>query len=149
MKKQMITLTVVTVLMAASAAAQPAYFSGREKHRSADLDKIEFKYVLCLESCNTGVIESALAHVVQMKLYAPEKEFEALHARVNSLSVNGCNPIIRYKAYIAGLVFDNPEMFKSEQIRQFENPEELFGSLSNRLQVTLLGAADRKYVRPE
>jgi hypothetical protein len=149
MKKQMITLTVVTVLMAGAAAGQTGYFSSREKHQSVDLDKIEFKYAMCLESCNTGVIESALAHAVQMKLYAPEKEFEVLHAKVNSLSVNGCNPMIRYKAYIAGLVYDNPEIFKSEQVERFESPEALFSSLSNRLQVTLLGAADRKYVRPE
>ena len=149
MKKQMITLAVVTALLATAAAAQTGYFSSREKHRSADLDKVEFNYVLCLESCNTGVIESALAHVVLMKLYAPEKQLDMLQAKINSLSVNGCNPTIRYKAYLAGLVYDNPEIFKSEQGRKFENPEDLFGSLSDRLQVTLLGAADRKYVRPE
>ncbi len=149
MKKQMITLAAVTILMVAATVAQPAYFSSREHHRTADLDKAAKNYAECLESCNTGVIESALAHAVQMKLYTPEKEFEVLHARVNSLAVNGCNPAIRYKAYIAGLVYDAPDLFKVEQGQKFENAEELFNSISKRLQVALLGAQDSKYVRPE
>jgi len=149
MKKQMITLAAVTVLMAAATVAQPSYFSSRERHNTTDLDKAAKKYAECLECGNNGVIESALAHAVQMKLYAPEKELDVLHAKINSLSVNGCNPVIRYKAYLASLVYDAPDLFKQEQEQKFDNAEELFSSVSNRLQVTLLGAHDRKYVRPE
>jgi hypothetical protein len=149
MKKQMIALAVVTALLATAAVAQTGYFSSRERHRSADLDKVALRYAECLESCNTGVVESALAQAVQMKLYAPEKQFEVLTEKMNSLSVSGCQPSIRYKAYLASLVYDAPELFKQEQEEKFDNAEDLFSSISNRLQVTLLGAHDRKYVRPE
>jgi len=149
MKKQMIALTIATALMAAATVAQPAYFSGRESHRSANLDKAAQRYAECLESCNTGVIESALAHAIQMKLYAPEKGFDVLWQKINSLSVNGCNPSIRYKAYLASLVYGDPELFKLEQGQKFDSAENLFNSVSTRLQVTLLGSHDRKYVRPE
>jgi hypothetical protein len=149
MKKQMITLAVVTALMAAATVAQPAYFSSRESHSPAKLDKATQRYAECLESCNTGVVESALAHAIQMKLYVPEKGFDVLHQKINSLSVNGCNPAIRYKAYLASLVYDDPELFTQEQGRKFENAEELFNSVSARLQIALLGARDSKYVRPE
>jgi hypothetical protein len=149
MKKQMIALTVVTALLATAAAAQPGYFSSRESHRSANLDKVSLRYAQCLECGNDGVIESALAHAILMKLYAPDKKFDVLQEKVNSLSVNGCKPSIRYKAYLASLVYDAPELFKQEQEQKFDNAEELFSSVSNRLQITLLGAHDRKYVRPE
>lgn len=149
MKKQMIALVVVTALMAASAGAQQGYFSSRETHRSVDLDRAAQRYAECLESCNTGVIESALAQAIQMKLYAPEKGFDVLRQKVNSLSVNGGNPAIRYKAYLASLVYDDPELFKQEQGQKFDSAEDLFNSVSTRLQVALLGSQDRKYVRPE
>ena len=149
MKKQMIALTIATALMAAATVAQPAYFSSRERHHAAHLDKAAQRYTECLESCNTGVIESALAQAVLMKLYVPEKEFEGLREKISSLSVNGCNPTIRYKAYLASLVYDDPELFAQEQGQSFSDAEALFSSVSNRLQVTLLGSHDRKYVRPE
>jgi hypothetical protein len=40
-------------------------------------------------------------------------------------------------------------LFKAEQGQKFENAEELFNSISSRLQIALLGAQDSKYVRPE
>ena len=149
MKKQMIALTIATALMATTAMAQSTYFSSRERHHSANLDKAAQRYVECLESCNTGVVESALAQAVLMKLYVPEKEFDGLRGKIGSLSVNGCNPAIRYKAYLASLVYDDPELFTKEQGQSFSDAEALFSSVSNRLQVTLLGSHDRKYVRPE
>lgn len=149
MNKQMVALTIATALMATTALAQSAYFSSPERHHSANLDKAAQQYARCLESCNTGVVESALAHVVLMKLYVPEKEFDGVREKIGSLSVNGCNPTIRYKAYLASLVYDDPELFAQERGQSFSDPEALFNSVSNRLQVTLLGSHDRKYVRPE
>ena len=66
---------------------------------------------------------------------------------LGSLAVAGRTPSLRYKAYLAGLVFDNPSIFTGTDVRKFDSSEELFASLSDRLQKVLIGSIDRKYVR--
>jgi hypothetical protein len=144
-----VTIAAVVVLTAMTAAAQPMYFSSLEAHRKADLGKITCQYTACLKTKNVGVIESALGHVVRMKMYLPEVDCPELRQEISSLSVTGPSASVRYKAYLAGLVFDSPGLFKEEAVRDYEGPEDLFRSVGSRLQITLLGSANTKFVRPE
>jgi hypothetical protein len=137
----MLLITSVTVY------GQSAYFSSGESHTPEKMEKAVTRYVSCLGSPNQGVVESALAHAVWMKLCVPDREFVELQARVNSLAATSPEPVIRYKAYLASLVFDQPELFKGEAGQIFENGDELFVSLSSRLQYALLEKGERKYVR--
>ena len=150
MKKRVAVTTMAMVLMAVmTAAAQPGYFSTLETHRSTNLEKISCRYLECLKTGNAGVIESALGHVIRMKLFVPEVQCPALRQEISSLAVLGSTPSIRYKAYLASLVFDSPVLFKEEGAREYKDADALFNSVAARLQVALLGSQNRKYVRPE
>lgn len=145
------TLAVVTILigMAAPAAAQPTYFSSKARHETADLDRAARRYIEAMAMRNEGVVESALAHAVVMKFCCPDHSFTGLQASINSLAVTSDSPSIRYRAYLAGLVFDSPELFAGEEQRNFEGTDELFQALAARVNIALLNHSDRKFVRPE
>jgi hypothetical protein len=150
MKKRVAVTTMAMVLMAVmTATGQREYFSSLEAHQKTDLEKVACRYVQCFKTGNPGVIESALGHAVRMKLYVPEVKCPELRQEINSLAVMGTTPSIRYKAYLASLVFDSPKLFKEEAARQYKDPDDLFNTIASRLQVALLGSQHTKFVRPE
>jgi hypothetical protein len=150
MKKRAAVTTMAMVLVAVmTASAQPGYFSTYETHQKMDLEKIACRYVECIKTGNPGVVESALSHVVRMKLFVPELRCPGLREAISSLAVFGATPAIRYKAYLASLVFDSPVLFKDERTRLYTDGDDLFNTVAARLQVALLGSHNGKAVRPE
>jgi hypothetical protein len=143
--KRMMIVAAAAMITAAGAMGQPSYFSDEARHKCSDLANAEQRYVLCLESDNTGVIESALAHAVNMKLICPSVEFRKLKAEISNLSKNGSTPVTRYKAYLAGLVFENAPMFSRVRQAGYETPEELFRSVATQVQMTLLDEGGHEY----
>jgi hypothetical protein len=142
MKQRIAVMTMAMVLVAAmTAEAQPGYFSTLEKHRLTNLEKVVCRYVDALKSENAGVKESALSHLVRMKLFVPELRCPNAEQEIAALAIKGETPTIRYKAYLASLVFDMPQVFATEKIRNFEDPEHLFGNVATKLQVALIGQA--------
>jgi len=148
----------VALMMAAAASAASAQekaggkrgvFSGRSSYQQADLARVERNYLACLQSQNDGVVESAIAQVAHAKLYCPDECFAHLKEALSRMAVTGRTPAIRYKAYLAMLVFDHPAIFVKEQQAEFDTPEQLFSAIGARLQQSLIGYNDRKYVRPE
>lgn len=135
-----ITMTMVMVAVM-TAQAQPGYFSTLEKHRLTNLEKVVCRYGEALRCKNAGVQESALSHLVRMKLFVPELQCPNIQQDIASLAINGVTPTIRYKAYLASLVFDMPQVFTAERLSNFEDPEHLFGNVATRLQVALIGEA--------
>jgi hypothetical protein len=132
-----------------TAAGAKGYFSGYESNMKAEVGKIERIYLTALADKNDGVVESALAHLTRLKLYRPCETCEDLQQKLHSLAVTGRTPAIRLRAYLTDLVIDSPELFAREQRADYRDPEEMFTALSVRLQTSLLGYTDRKYVRPE
>lgn len=145
--KRMMIVTAAAMITAAGAMGQPSYFSDEARHKCSDLANAEQRYVLCLESDNTGVIESALAHAVNMKLICPSVEFTKLKAEISDVAKNGSTPVTRYKAYLAGLVFENATMFSRVRQAGYETPEELFRSVATQVQMTLLDDRGHEYAR--
>ena len=138
--KQRAAVTMMAVLLMAgtTAAAQPGYFSTLEKHQKADLEKAACQYSEDLKSGNAGVIESALAHVIRMKLFVPELSCPDLEMGLRLLAVTGETPGIRHRAYLATLVFDSPALFKEEATRLYDGPDEIFWSVASRVNVAVL-----------
>jgi len=114
------------------AAVHPAY---SEKA----IRRFEANYLACITSTNDGVIESAIAHSVRMKWALPAARLEDLRTALDRLAVSGKTPAIRYKAYLAGMVFDAPVMFEEESSQKYTWDEDLFDALSVRAQKALLG----------
>jgi hypothetical protein len=106
-------------------------------------------FLWSLRSDNPGVVEGALTQIAYFSLCKPDFCSDDMIAAVASLAAGGRTPSIRYRAYLAGLVIDNPAMFAAERDARYETGEQLFSALAKRLQVTLLSYNDRKYVRPE
>jgi hypothetical protein len=125
------------------------YFSSLESYQHANLNVLRRNFRSCLDSDNDGVVESAIAHIIRMKMYLKAEDFSDLKSAIDWLSVAGRTPAIRYKAYLAILVLDNPNWFKDECCKEYAGTEEMFTTLAKRLQQTLIGYADHKYVRPE
>ncbi len=144
--KKLVVVAAATMLVAATTMSQDGYFSSEARHKTSDLDKASRRYMLCLKEPNQGVVQSALAHLVHMKLTVPATDFQAVEAEVKALSATSESPSIRYKAYLAGLVFENPAMFRSGSDADYNSPEELFSTIASRVQVTVLGKQDAKNV---
>jgi hypothetical protein len=129
--------------------SEQTYFSSLDSYRHANLTVLCRNFRACLDSQNDGVVESAIAHIIRMKMYLKSEDFTDLKSAIDWLSVAGRTPAIRYKAYLASLVLDNPNWFKDECCKEYSGAEEMFTTLAKRLQQTLIGYADHKYVRPE
>ncbi len=67
-------------------------------------------YLNCLESSNDGIVQSAIGIVLQWRLVSPEEDLSKCERKINDLAVNGSSPAIRFKASLASLVMDNPNL---------------------------------------
>jgi len=130
------------------ARSQP-YFSDSASHARTDLASVVGKYKLCLTCGNEGVIGSALAHIAWMKIMKPDADLAAVREDLNQLAVAGTTPVVRYKAYLTFLVFDNPGMFARLKAGRYEDSDEFYAEVANTLRASLLGFSDRKYVREQ
>jgi hypothetical protein len=142
-------LLAVAATGSAQTAADRPYFAPAEKYQKADIRSLERSFLFSLGSSNDGVVESAIAHVARIKMEVPDASMERIKAALGCLSVNGRTSRIRYRAYLAGLVFDEPVLFAGDAGRIFSDADEFFTTVSGCLEGKLLGAIDRKYVRPE
>jgi len=133
-------LSLAALAMAASmhAAAQGTTTPHRNIPEQG-LVKAEKNYLACLGLENTGLMESAIAQIVRFKMLYPDRELTALRQRLEELSVNGPLPTIRYRAYLAASVLDNPALMAPVRGLEGMTNEELFSAIAHRLQVTLLG----------
>jgi len=131
----MITLTAV---LATTATAQPTYFGNVQAHATSELTTAEARYMesFCID--NEGVVGSALAHAVWMKLVRPDMPFTALQTKVNALALTAPTVDLRSRARLASLVFDAPEMFKGLGSMEFGGEAELFAAVASRVSYTLL-----------
>jgi hypothetical protein len=125
------------------------YFAYPDCSKIEKIEKVRKNYFWSLSSTNTGVVEGALAQIAYISLCMPSFCTEEMTAAVASLAATGNTPAIRYRAYLTGLVIENPRMFAVERDGRYESGEQLFSALATRLQATLLTYSDRKYVRPE
>ena len=131
----MLAAMILTGACSAPAANGPrpeaAYFSSAERHETASPAMIERNYLACLVSDNNGTVESAIAHLVKIKLDAPAYSSTKTRETLRKLAMEGRTQAIRYKAYLAGLVMDDPEGFRVSGCRSCETPRELFAAVAS------------------
>jgi hypothetical protein len=140
---------VATVLLLAglmpAASAQPEtseemrQYGSIALYRCCELSRVENAYLRSLQHSNYGVVESAIGNIARIMIARPECQSEAIRDQLRSLAVEGETPAIRYKASLASLVCDRPEIFVACRDIDFRNSEELFTTIAHQLeQVTLL-----------
>lgn len=140
-------VVTTTVAGRAQTAASESLFPPAERYASVNPDWFDRTYAPSLTSDNDGVVESVIAQSVAAKLAMPKGQFDRIREQLGSLSVHGRTPAMRYKAYLAGLVLENPAIFTGADCALFASTDQLFASLSTRIQKQLLSVQGAKYVR--
>jgi hypothetical protein len=137
-----LTLAASTALSQGSlqqVADDMPYFSTAESYATANLTQAKKVFKWSLESDNDGVVESALGHIAHMRIMLPQEVMTDVEEAVTELAANGRTPVIRYKAYLVSLVFDNPTRFGQTVLNTYASSDELFGVIATQVQQTLLG----------
>jgi len=135
---------LATVLIMASVAvasnAQPdtpaefRQFASIDLYRSCELDHVEVAYLHSLQHSNYGVVESAIGNVARFQIARPECYSEEIQQQLRTLAVEGATPAIRYKASLASLLCDRPDLFADLRDIDFRTSEELFMTIARRLE---------------
>lgn len=136
MRTRIAMITVAAVMALQFTFAQ----EGAKKFNSED-KKIAFasaNLLSALQSTNQGVIESALQITARMKMQHPAANISKLVTVMNTIWKNHPNGVIRYKAYLAMSICDNPEWFSTISTLDNKENEQFFYSVSNIMREHLL-----------
>lgn len=141
--RTVVPAALVAVLLVGSASARPPaedlpYFSGDARYHAVDIGAFERNLIENLMSENDGVIGSSIAHLVRMKLAFSNRQFPRAEQALRSQVTGGRTMAIRYKAYLASAVFDDPQAADVEECRACNSPDSLFAVLAARLQAAAL-----------
>jgi hypothetical protein len=121
-----------------AADARP-YLSNTLNYNGIRLPQAKKNMLWTLSSENDGVVESVIGQIAHMRIMLPQEDMQDLEAVLTQLANYGRTPVIRYKAYLATLVFVNPGMFTKEAAHDYTSSDEFLGAIASRLQQTLLG----------
>jgi hypothetical protein len=90
-----------------------------------------------LLSDNAGVLESAMRLTAQMKLKYPATDVKELAALLDKISVSHSSGRVRYKAYIASNICNDPQWYAEDHRVTTATEEDFFRIASERLQQKL------------
>jgi hypothetical protein len=96
-------------------------------------------YAVAVNSLNDGVAESALAHLTFLRIDLPQLDLKKIEATMINLAETGRTPVIRYKAYLASIVFESPASFVKALNTEATNSDQFFSAVASQVQKTLLG----------
>ena len=117
---------------------QRSFFCDAKAYATANIAQAKKGFLWSTKSDNNGVVEAALAHITHMRIMLPEEDMKNLESAVTLFVRGGQTPVIRYKAYLASLVFANPGMFRSTATETYNGCNEFFCAIATQLQQSLL-----------
>jgi hypothetical protein len=143
------TFSAVVMLALCVAGANAGDFSANgyrtfpdlKSYQDVSFERVARSYLGSLEyrGCNE-IVEGGLAQIAMLKLAQPNGEHKAVEKQLNALALDGETPTVRYKAYLTSMVFTNPNLFTGEKFGDYNNGDELFTALAQRLQKEALAA---------
>lgn len=107
-------------------------------HTAINQTVLDDNYARCLSSNVDGVVETALAYVIQAKLEWPDQNFSKIEKAARKLSVSGRTLAIRYKASLTSIIYDDMLMQQLSDCVNCDTPEELFAKVAVRIQQAAL-----------
>ncbi|MCB9058852.1 MAG: hypothetical protein H6627_09815 [Calditrichae bacterium] len=122
--KKMLTIAAIVLITGTFALAQDAPKS---------LDNATQNYMMGLNHHNNGVIESAITNVMLLKLYHPEKDFSDIAEKLDALTIENPDKMIRLKAFIAANYIKHPERFNWIEKGDYEDAVAFFEMYSAKL----------------
>jgi hypothetical protein len=150
---------VVTLFILGSAAAmgqvQPAssktavesLYARAGSYRSADIERLAPRYLYCLSSKNDGVVSCTIGVLARMALYNDRFDSRNIQEEMSKLADASGVPSIRYRAYLASMLLENPEWFAEEGAKEYQSDDDLFFALSNRLSKIFLSRSGNLVAR--
>ena len=139
-----IWLAAGVILQQAHAQSEPqadksgSCFAKLSSYQTADLSRFEKSFLCCLDCEVDAVVESAVSELTRLKLVQTTAESERIQEKIVALSMSGRSPGLRYKAYLASVVFANPLLFAEESGKPFTTQNEMFTAIADRLARTVL-----------
>jgi hypothetical protein len=112
--------------------------AGRSAYQMADVKKLQKGLLCSLNHEIEGVVVCALREVICINLAQEVCLDDKLRETIEKLALDGATPLIRYRAAMASVVCENPDLFAMEPWDRCTNDEELFALLSRRLQKGVL-----------
>ncbi len=117
-----------------SSGKRHGFFAELVEYRTLDLGRVERNFLDALSYPVDGVVESAIAQLARLKLAQPGCESARLREKIEYLAVHGPTTAIRFKAYLASAVFEQPELFKTESEAQYTDADSFFKALLRRIE---------------
>jgi hypothetical protein len=144
MKTRMMVVILVAAASMASAQTHPvkdlaAYFAIDRGPNAVPMDKVVKNLQWCLQHECTGVVSSAMSHLVRLRVAHPEMTLRGAESAINKLVFDGETPLIRYEAYLASAAFENPAIIQLSDCDPDWAPERLFATIAINMQATNFG----------
>jgi hypothetical protein len=96
-------------------------------------------YHVALNSANDGIVESAIANLAYIRIGLPQMDLGESRAAIAEIAESGRTPVARYKAYLATLVFENPESYVNALKTESTVSDRFFSGVAAEVQKTFLG----------
>jgi hypothetical protein len=113
-------------------------FAQLSSYQKADMQYLEKYFLGSLNYPHDAVIESAIGEIARLKIAQQSCCSEAIQEKLLELAHKGNTPAVRYKATLTSILFDNPGLFAEDAMKDFDNPDQLFRSMSRRLEKEVL-----------
>ncbi|MGD0338931.1 MAG: hypothetical protein ABSB78_09095 [Bacteroidota bacterium] len=140
MKTKHLVLVALLGLATTGILQAQFFYPVLKNYSAADMKRLDKAYASSLSYPNNNIVEAALALVTMIKLDVPANKFSLIEDKIGDLVIKGETPVIRFKAYLAEMVFTDPDMFREEAVRHYENTDALFSALAERITKTLLSS---------
>ncbi len=108
-------------------------------YEPAYLRRAAVNYAAALHSDCDGVVESAIAHSTFLRIFAQRLDLSQIHSELADLVDKGRTSAIRYRAYLATVVFDSPARFENTVKVKYPDGDQFFNVVASQVHKTLLG----------
>lgn len=126
--------TFKILVMAALVGIFSKTLFAQEQRSQEYLDKAVKAYEHSLDFKLPAVVESAIYNVIVMKQYYPKEDYSDILDMFKDLAADGKTATVRYKAQLASLYFEYPELFKNIEFeKSTENADKYFKEISDKL----------------
>ena len=125
--------TLLLFLILFGCAVQPRV------HEEPPLELARRNYLKALQHpSNPPMVESAIFHVVKLKLFFPGEDCREITRELERLIHDGQTASIRYKAYLAKMFINNPEWLLEIRKQDYKDGNRFFAMLNEELRHKLL-----------
>ena len=126
-------LVAVTLLSLAVSAGEK-----NREYKKEYLQRAEQNSLVTLDGDMNSLVESAIYNMILFKSNVPNWKFGEILDKLNELSIDGKTASIRYKAQLASLYINYPELFVGVNAKSGTNASEVFKEIANKIETKLI-----------